>query len=43
MLININLTEEKEAALLSRVNSIKDYVQKLLEERTNNVIMQDGC
>ncbi len=43
MLININLTEEQEAALLSRVNPIEKYVQKLLEERANNVIMQDGC
>jgi len=41
--INIILTEEQEAALLNRVNSIEKYVQKLLEERANNVIMQDGC
>lgn len=43
MQININLTEEQEAALLSRINSIEEYVQELLEERANNVIMQDGC
>jgi len=43
MQININLTEEQIVALLSRVNPIEEYVQKMLEERANNVIMQDGC
>ena len=41
--ININLTEIQIAALLSRVNSIEKYVQKLFEEIANNIIMQDGC
>jgi len=43
MKLNIKLTKEQEAALLSRINSIEEYLQKLLEEKANNVIMQDGC
>jgi len=43
MQIKIELSEEQITALLSRINSIEEYVQKLLEERANNVIMQDGC
>jgi len=43
MQINIDLTEQQEAALLSQINSIEEYVQEFLEERANNVIMQDGC
>jgi len=43
MEINLNLSEEQIIALLNQYNSIEEYVQKMLEERANRFIMQDGC
>ena len=42
MKLNISLTKEQKTALLSRINSIEEYVQKFLEKRANNIVMQDG-
>ena len=43
MQININLTEEHIIALLNQFNSIEGYVQKIVESKANQIIMQDGC
>ena len=43
MQIEVNLTNEQITALLNQYNSIEEYVQRVLEERANRIIMQDGC
>ena len=43
MEININLTEEQITALLNEYNSIEEYIQRILVDRANRLIMQDGC
>ena len=43
MQIEVNLTKEQITALLNQYNSIEEYVQRILEERTDRIIMQDGC
>lgn len=43
MQIEINLTKEQITALLNQYNSIEEYVQRILEERADRIIMQDGC
>lgn len=43
MQIEVNLTKEQITALLNQYNSIEEYVQRILEERADRIIMQDGC